>query len=272
MRIQDRIKGLALQGTDGKHSSGVGEIWLRQTMTYLAALIWNVDFYLKYVPLYELSETNTPSELNVNNDLLKIFNFLAQNQLNYQQEITNIDQYIHDPNLYTRSGVALLPWHNALEIFDTQTNDQKRELIKRIRKEFVKYCTYKPKADLFDEGAFNIALHLRNVVPRFERSHLLPQTDGLTFQYFSIDYGRPDNNPIFYARFYAAIIDQYVTLNPQKKINIVVYSTGDEKDFSYLLDLLSKHQTKLVINGYTADDFYHLCFFLSLCYFLLFNC
>lgn len=139
-----------------------------------------------------------------------------------------------DCNSFINLGIDLLPSIvNRIEpnIWDSLIIKMRNEFYFHNRKYFAERNCKETR----------LAIHIRNL----SKGDTCIGKESLPWQLFNYDYGKPNQNPEFYANLYTGVVSRnfYHFKNLHNEFKIDIYSTGEEKDFEGLID-------KLKISGF----------------------
>jgi hypothetical protein len=239
---------------DQGHTEGAGSLWQRHLFTYFSSIILSQGFSLSNCSVSPLHEVKSQDLDELNADWSNIFQFLIQADASRSNFLGQPrDRVLREPS--GRFRTTEVDWGWSYKIYETQTPEFRKYLVHRCRDEMWSSIIYKPKQTHFDQSYVNVALHLRN----FSKGDVVDVSNSLPYQLFTVDYGLPDQNPKFYAWFYSTLLTTIAAKFGISNTKITIFSTGEQHDFSGLLKSTRNLNVNLVLEGYTPDDFYHLC-------------
>ncbi len=227
---------ITFRQSNREYTEAVGSLYQREVLAYLVSLKYNYNFIRSNFKFYKKHNKNLKTG-NFDN-LFKFFNNSKKILKNYQIiNLSNIKQ------IKKKNYVYNLPFHISEKFISLLSFQERTDIIKKFRKNFWKHNKKKINRN---KDFLQIVLHIRNS----SKGDTIFGNDTLPYQLFSFDYGLPNNNPIFYKKWYVSMVRKIIKENKSsKKLKIYICSTGKKKDFFYLKKELSKFcQTNFYLN------------------------
>ena len=235
-------------------SEGAGSLLQREIFAYFAAEIMGYEFVGISNEFMLGHEPNhiTKEKLNRDWGSLRncIGNYIDKNQINIQNivSISSISCLSKAINYYSSLDEVFylnINYDISHKIFKNQSDIIKAKLVNNFRTKIFN------KLNLDSKNY--VALHIRCC----SKADEVFGVDTLPWQHFNKDYGLHNNNQEFYHRLYRGVLFKIVKNFPKDirpKLNI--YSTCNSNELDIFCDSLKDNfDVKLVLNGYSFDDF-----------------
>ena len=238
-------------------AEGAGSLLQRELFAYFASEIMGYEFIginNKFLIGHEPDHI-TQEKLNSDWGLLRqcIANYIDADLILEEDVIdvktfNSLSQAIIDYKFVDKVFFLSIDFKIAHELYKKQSNYTKQKLVDDIRIKF------KAKFDFGTDEVF--ALHIRCA----SKADEVFGFETLPWQHFNKDYGIHNNNPEFYRRLYNGILKGIVENYPisiRPKLNIYSTCTSGDLDL-FCINLKSTFDIKIILNGYSFDDFISL--------------
>jgi hypothetical protein len=205
----------------GAKTEGAGSQYQRKLLTYLYSKNEDLKFVNIDEILYLQGYDTECSESMIRALWNNAFSFLSKEKV--------------DSNLY--KNIKILNFNFLLDYF-TKLNISERDFLLKIAgDEFRKSVSESNLNTKYDLNKYNIAVHFRA-----KQSTDKPPFKYYTYpwQYFNIDYDLPDNNPIYYAKLYANVINQ-ISKMTEVQVVLHLHTMASDDDLKYFLSLIESN-------------------------------
>ena len=231
---------ITFKQSDREKTEAVGSLYQREILAYLVSLKIYFKFCRSKFDFYKKHNKNIKIKKFDN-----LFQFLNNSKI--PQKKKNLVKISSSKQLHKDSMIYNIPFHVSEKIITNTSLLERTKLIKKFRREF---WSFNKKKINKDNKSFTIVLHIRNK----SKGDTISGMSTLPYQIFNYDYGLPNNNPIFYKKWYLLIVKKILSeINSSKKKKILICSTGKKSDFLLLKKELDKIcKTDLYLN---IDEF-----------------
>jgi hypothetical protein len=255
-------------------TEGAGSVYQNVFLSFIAASLFDKKFYFYENYINKMGE-KTAYEVYAAR-WKKIFNFIIARsdflQLKSDELILPYKALSKYPNL-NYPAIVNLEFHDSYRILINNYSVYREKFHPLVTSSYSAHCEHIPEENLYSSENFNIAIHLRTAMPEdswgddglkwanyFERPDEVPYSRA--YEFFNIDYKIPTENPKYYSKLYAHLLNHLgrIARSKQSKPVVVhIFSRGNEKIFDLLAEELERHLViKYHLEVNTADTFFHL--------------
>ncbi len=231
---------------------GAGSLFQREVFAYLVARHLRYEFVRFNNSLYTGHEIQSNLSADTERGWAALFSFLGEpgvssDRVQLLTELSEISVPLADDFLWS------IPFEVSYPFIARLDPSLRAKLIEQLRKEFWGNLpsAYVRHAEHLRTERY-VALHIRNR----SRGDVVHGLETFPWQCFSVDYGLLNNNPRFYANFYAKLIMKICEKHNIKQVR--VFSTGDHADFWRLMKFLEPYNARLFLNRSSHLDFFEL--------------
>lgn len=226
-------------------SEGAGSRYQRYLITYILAS--NLQLEYLHIPSKPYSGHYVDIDIDaVEKNWLSIFGFLSKSEL---EDVTNLDE----PD--KAKLINAISFSEAYKLVCKIPKNELKNSLEILRDTFSSWNEGSQLIPTKPLDATVIAIHLRalNKGDGLDgvSSKLFVGIGSFPWQFFNCNYGLPDNNPTYYAEFYANGVNKICEAVKTSKIILRIHSTADQSTFEYLKALLDP---RIIVEFYIGGD------------------
>jgi hypothetical protein len=232
------------------NKEGAGSLYQRELFAYLYAKLKGYS-YVRVKNEYFLGhEPIDANQYSVQNEWEQFFGFFGD----FVGELNSFLDIRREEDFDSRSKyLNSLDFNFSYESIASLKPLVRANLIRDLRATAIETIGKASLISLIKIKEPYLGVHIRNQ----SKGDVVVGLAGLPWQYFNVDYGLRNQNPIFYSRLYAAMIQHACLENKLNRVRI--YSVGSENDFIYLRSLLPLTlNLEILLNRDSFSDFQEL--------------